>query len=154
VPIVGRLLAAGADPCLEDEAGRDAAAAARNEHGPALDKLLPLFGQPAPPPAPAPMEYEDVVRHVRSVERRVSTISALQTLVERFQDGQPLAAAEWLRSHPEADATPVLQAERLLDAASSSLWAAPLRAMLRERLRAARIEELYALYESATEEVD
>ena len=137
-PIVSRLLAVGADPGAQDDAGSDVVTLARQEVWAPQDEVLDLFGA-RPAPRPDTSSFEATRATIRSIERRSHTELALSRLLEAWASGQP-APTDGLT--PQADQGLLGELHELLEHVGRTRWRAPVAELIR---RAAKPAQLRAL---------
>ncbi len=137
-PIVRRLLNAGADPRLQDEAGFDVVALARREVWSPQAEVLELFDA-SPDEAPRTDTFEATRGAFEKLERRVQTELAVSQVLAGWASG--LAATE-AHLTPSADAELIAELKQVLQVVEGTRWRKPLAALIVRSARPAQLREL------------
>ena len=140
-PVVSRLLAAGADPRMKDEAGFDVIALARKEVWAPQAEVLDLFGaRSSAQPNTATFEATRAV--VEGIERRSHTELAVSRVLEAWASGAAVAEDGLT---PSADAQLLAELKQLLEAVDATRWRKPLAELIVRSARPAQLRELLSV---------
>jgi hypothetical protein len=150
LPIVRLLLARGARPDLEDNAGFTVAAFAEQEIWDDRDAVLALLGAgPSRAAAPSSSDYAATVAHIGAIRTENDTAAAIAALLEAFRDERGAPWPPVTARFPAADPTCIADLARLLDELAATSWAPAARAWLRAAFKPAHAQRLLQLYRSS-----